>query len=113
MVEPVSVTTDSFEKEVVNADKPVIIDLWAPWCMPCQMMAPVFKEVSEELTNYKFVKINIDEENLIAKDLLVTGIPLIVIYEDGEEIGRFVGYKDKQALINEIKEIIMKNQVAD
>jgi thioredoxin 1 len=76
--------------------------------MPCQMMGPVFESLSKELTDYKFVKVNIDEERRLANEFLVSSIPCIVILKQGAELGRVVGYKDKEALELEIKEAFMK-----
>jgi len=104
-----SVDEDTFEKVVLKSDKIVIIDFWAPWCMPCQMMSPVFEEVSLEMPDYKFVKLNVQENQRLASEFLVKGIPTIVLMKDGEELGRFSGFRPKQDLMNEIKELIIKS----
>jgi thioredoxin 1 len=107
----IEVTSDNFEAEVLKSMKPVVIDLWAPWCAPCKMLGPVFEEVSKELTDYKFVKVNVQEEESLAKRFMVTGIPLLVIMRNGEEVGRFTGYRPKDELIAEIKEIVMNEEM--
>ena len=107
----IEVTQDNIDAEVIKSDKPVIIDLWAPWCAPCRMLGPVFEEVSKELTDYKFVKVNVQEEEELAKQFMVSGIPLIVVMKKGQEIGRFTGYRQKDELIAEIKEIVMKSEM--
>lgn len=108
----IEVTKDNYKAEVLKSGKPVVIDLWAPWCAPCRMMGPVFEEISKEMPEYKFVKVNVQEEEGLAKDFMVSGIPLIVVMKNGEEIGRFTGYRPKDELIAEIKEIVMKNEMS-
>jgi len=102
-----SINQNNFEKEVVKSDKIVVIDFHAPWCMPCQMMGPSFEAASQELTNLKFVKVNIQENQSLGNKFMISGIPTIVLMKDGEEIGRFSGFRPKDELIKEIKEIIM------
>ncbi len=102
------VTEKSFDKEVLQSDKPVVIDFWAPWCMPCLMMNPFYEEISKEMTNLKFVKINVEEEQGLGNEFLITGIPTVVVLNKGVEIGRFSGYRPKEDLAREIKEILIK-----
>ncbi|MBN1385349.1 thioredoxin [Candidatus Woesearchaeota archaeon] len=86
------VNASNFEKEVANEKMPVLMDFWAPWCGPCQMMGPVFAELSKEFTNkIKFVKINADENRELGAKYGVRGIPCFILVNDSEEVERFVG----------------------
>jgi thioredoxin 1 len=75
-----------------------IVDFWAPWCGPCLMMGPVFEEASKKYTDITFAKVNTDNDGPIAKSLGIRGIPTLIIFKDGKEIMRHVGYADKRTL---------------
>ncbi len=99
----IHVNSGNFEEEVKNSDIPVLIDFWAPWCGPCQMMGPVFEELS---TGYegkiKFAKVNTDEESELAGQFGISGIPCLILAEKGEEKNRIVGFLPKDALKEKI-----------
>lgn len=91
-------SAESFEKEVLKADKPVIADFSAQWCHACQTMKPVFEELAKEMLSYKFVSINVDAVEKIARDYNVTGIPTFAFFKDGRELNssnRIVGAVSK------------------
>ena len=97
---------DNFEREVVNADLPVCIDFWAPWCGPCRMLSPVLDELAAEETGIKFCKVNVDEEPGLATQFGVNTIPTLLFSKNGTLTGRTVGFRPKaelQKLIDEIK----------
>jgi len=81
----------------------VVIDFWAAWCGPCKMLAPIFEELDEEMDDVTFTKVNVDDNQGLAKDHGVKGIPTMVFMKDGEEVGRLVGFKPKGALKKEIE----------
>ena len=95
--------SENFEKEVLNSEKPVLVDFYADWCGPCKMMAPVVEELAEELQGKaKVGKINVDENQDLAMEYNVMSIPSLVIFKEGKEVKRFVGVSDKNELLEEI-----------
>ena len=99
-----TVTNQNFEQEVKKSKLPVVVDVFATWCGPCKMMAPVFDELSKELAEkYKLVKINIDEERDIAIQYNVSSIPTFLFIKDGALVGKEMGYMSKDALTKKIE----------
>ena len=94
----INITKDSFETEVIKSDKPVIIDFWAAWCGPCQMMGPVIEELSEEFTDIKFVKLNVDMEPELAAQFNVMSITTFIRMENGKEVKKTLGAMPKDEL---------------
>ena len=99
----VKLTEQNFEQEVMQSDKPVLIDFYAYWCGPCQMMGPVVEEISNEVTDAKVCKVNIDEEMAIAQKYGVMSIPTFVVIKNGEVTARDMGAKPKSAVLAMLK----------
>lgn len=97
------VTVDNFEQEVLQEDKPVLVDFYADWCGPCKMMSPVVDEVAEEEPDVKVCQINIDENMDIAQKYRVMSIPTFIAFKNGEEAGRQIGAVPKSALLELVK----------
>lgn len=102
---PVAVNKDNYEAEIAQADKPVIIDVYATWCGPCQQMEPIIEELEKELQDtHKFVKINVDEARDLAVQFGVTSIPTFVFIKEGKIKGKETGYISKEDLKEKITE---------
>jgi thioredoxin 1 len=97
--EVVEVSDDNFEEEVLKADLPVLVDFWAVWCAPCQMMAPVFEEVAEEYAGKaKISKLNVDENPKTPPTYRITAVPTTILFKDGEIVETFIGVTPKERL---------------
>lgn len=92
------VTGASFEKEVLQSDRPVLADFYADWCGPCKMLRPILEEISDDRQDVKVVSINIDEEDELAEQFDVSAIPCVVLIKDGMEVDRSVGLKPREAI---------------
>ncbi|MFO7820276.1 MAG: thioredoxin [Halanaerobacter sp.] len=103
----IEVSSDDFKEEVLNSDVPVAVDFWAPWCGPCKMIAPVLEELAEENEGeLKVAKVNVDNNQNLARKYQVNSIPNIVFFNDGDNVGRQVGFTSKEALIQKINDLV-------
>lgn len=98
-----TITAQNFEQEVLQSDKPVLVDFYADWCGPCKMMAPVIEEVAGEVADIKVGKLNIDNEMEIAQKYGVMSIPTLIVFKNGAEIKRDLGAKPKKAVLDMLK----------
>ncbi len=100
------VTNENFETEVLQSEKPVLVDFWASWCGPCKMVAPVLEELVEEITDVKIVKVNVDQQPDLAQKFQIMSIPTMVLIKEGKVVDTTVGAQPKENLVRFIHSAI-------
>ena len=95
----ISVNKNNFNQEVLNSDKPVLMDFWAPWCGPCRMVVPLVEEIAKERSYIKVVKINVDEEQELAMQFGVMSIPTLVVMKNGKIVNQVTGARPKAQIL--------------
>jgi thioredoxin 1 len=104
----VEVNGNSFQQEVLESSIPVLVDFWASWCMPCRMLAPTIEKLAEENQGkLKVCKLNTDENQNVAAQYGIQGIPTLIIFKEGKEVGRTVGVMSKEKLQEKLNPILL------
>lgn len=98
----IKLTKDNFESEVLKSDKPVLVDFYADWCGPCQMVAPILEEIAKSRNDVKIGKINVDEEGELAMKYKVSSIPYLAFFKNGEITNQMVGFGGKEKILEMI-----------
>lgn len=101
----VELTTDNFDAEVLKSDKPTLVDFWAPWCGPCQIMGPILDELSNELTTVKIGKLNVDQHPAIAQEYGIMSIPTMKVFQNGQVVKEYIGTQSKESLKTELSSL--------
>ncbi len=97
------VTDDNFQAEVLEADKPVLVDFWAPWCGPCRIIAPHLEELQSERDDLRVVKLNVDDNPQTAAQYNVMSIPMLLLFKNGQAVHQIIGAMPKNRLVQEIE----------
>ena len=95
----ININKNNFQNEIMNSEKPVLLDFWAPWCAPCRMLAPVVEEIASERADIKVGKINIDEQSELANKFGIMSIPTLVVMKNGKIIQQVSGVRPKNAIL--------------
>ena len=107
MSKPFNVGDDNFEGTVLNADTPVLVDFWAPWCAPCRMIAPVVEELAEEFDGkISFAKLNCDENPGVPSRYNIRSIPTLIVFKGGEPVQQIVGLRSKVDLTKLLNQVL-------
>lgn len=96
----IHIDRNNFQSEVLNSDRPVLLDFWAPWCVPCRMVGPILDEIAGERGDIKVAKVNVDEQPELAGQFGVMSIPTLVVMKDGKVVQQAVGVRPKAQILS-------------
>lgn len=99
-MEIINITRSNFDALVLNSDKAVLLDFWAPWCGPCRMVAPILEQIAAEREDVIIGKVNVDEEMEIAREYGIVSIPTLIVVKNGMEVDKAIGYRPKADILD-------------
>jgi len=102
----IKITSSNFEEKVTNSDKPVLVDFWATWCVPCQMQGPVIEQLASEAKDFYVGKVNVEEETDLQVKFGISSIPSLLVFKGGECVKELVGFHSKEQLLEEMSAFI-------
>lgn len=94
-----TITNENFQQEVLNSDKPVLVDFWASWCGPCKMLSPIVDEIAGEREDIKVCKVNVDEQPELAARFQIMSIPTLIVFKNGEMVNQTAGVRPKNQIL--------------
>jgi thioredoxin 1 len=109
MTKVIEVTDQNFEEEVLGSDVPTEVDFWAPWCGPCHMVSPIYDKLSEEYNNFKFCKINVDENPQAATKYHIVSIPMQMFFNNGEKVDEILGAVPEHVIRAKVQDILKRS----
>jgi thioredoxin 1 len=108
MTKVVEITDKNFEQEVLESDVPTEVDFWAPWCGPCHMVSPIYDKLSEEYNDFKFCKINVDENPRTAQEFNIVSIPMQMYFNNGEKVDEILGAVPENVIRSKVEDILKR-----
>ncbi|KAA1295804.1 MAG: thioredoxin [Chloroflexi bacterium] len=107
MSDPVEITDENFQQEVLNSETPVLVDFWADWCQPCKMIAPVVEQIAEEYDGkVKIGKLDVDSNQQTSQAMGIRGIPALIIFNNGKPVDQIIGVVPKSIIQKKIDEVL-------
>jgi thioredoxin 1 len=102
---PTAVTDNTFQAEVLESERPVIVDFWAAWCAPCRVMSPILEELAQERPDLRVVKVDVDANQHVAARYGVMAMPTFMVFRDGAPVGQIVGARPKKRLLADLQQL--------